>query len=122
MSQFATIRTRGDDQSGDQPMPDIDEGNLEKAMEMLASEVGGINEDDPRQAARLMRKLTDMTGMSLGPGMEEAMSRMERREDPDKIEEEMGDLLEGDEPFIAGGGRSVPKKKTPRVDETLYEL
>jgi putative FmdB family regulatory protein len=123
MSQFATLKTRGEDQSGDQPMPDIDEGRLEKAMEMLASEAEGINEDDPRQAARLMRKLTDMTGMSLGPGMEEAMSRMERGEDPDKIEEEMGDLLEGDEPFIAGGGgRKVPRKKAPRLDETLYEL
>ena len=36
-------------------------------MNMLAGEAENINEDDPRQAANLMRKLTDMTGMELGP-------------------------------------------------------
>ena len=82
-----------------------------------------INEDDPRQAAQLMRKLSEATGLQMGAGMEEALSRMERGEDPDKIEEEMGDLLEGEEPFImeakSKAGRS---KHKPKVDETLYDL
>jgi len=104
-------------------MPPIDESRLEKAMSMLASEAGSINEDDPRQAARLMRKLSDATGLNLGAGMEEALSRMERGEDPEKIEAEMGDLMEGEEPFTFGeksrGGRRRPK---PKVDDKLYDL
>ena len=37
-------------------------------MNLLAGEAENINEDDPKQAAQLMRKLTHMTGMELGPG------------------------------------------------------
>ena len=58
---------------------------MEKAMGLLASQADTMDENDPRQAADLVRKLTDMTGMELGPGMQEALSRMESGEDPDKI-------------------------------------
>ena len=44
--------------------------------------------------AKMMRKLSDATGMKFGESMEEAMRRMEAGEDPDKIEDEMGDLLD----------------------------
>lgn len=104
-------------------MPAMDEAKMEKAVAMLAGEADKINEDDPRQAAMLMRKLSDATGMNLGPGMEEALSRMERGEDPEKIEAEMGDLLEGEEPFIFGEKRKKGvSKPRPRIDETLYDL
>jgi hypothetical protein len=95
-------------------MPPIDEAKMEKAMAMLAGEAEKLNEDDPRQAAQLMRKLTDATGISLGSGMEEALHRLERGEDPDRIEEEMGDLLEGEEPFLIGGkGKGAAGNKNP---------
>jgi hypothetical protein len=71
-----------------------------------------------------MRKLTEATGMNLGPAMEEALRRMERGEDPEQIEAEMGDLLEGEEPFLFDGskGKKGAAKARPRVDETLYDL
>jgi len=94
-------------------------------MNMLAGEADKINEDDPRQAANLMRKLSDMTGMELGPSMDEALSRMEKGENPEQIEAEMGDLLEGEEPFLLpekkGKGKKV-KRPDPLRDETLYDL
>jgi len=105
-------------------MPPIDEAKMEKAMGMLAREAEQINEDDPRQAAMLMRKLSDVTGLTMGSAMEEALSRMERGEYPDKIEEEMGDLLEEEDPFLLQAKKRIKgsKKPQPRVDETLYEL
>jgi putative FmdB family regulatory protein len=122
MSIFSKI-SRGKEESVDEDMPPIDAAKMEKAMSMLASEADKINEDDPRQAAMLMRKLSDATGMNLGPGMEEALSRMERGEDPEKIEEEMGDLLEGEDPFIFGQkAKKGSKQKKPLVDEKLYDL
>ncbi|HON37168.1 MAG: FmdB family zinc ribbon protein [Desulfomonilia bacterium] len=123
VSLFAAITGRRDDGDADDGMPPIDESKMEKAMAMLASEADKINEDDPRQAARLMRKLSDATGLKMGPGIEEALSRMERGEDPDAIEQEMGDLLEGEEPFVfEQKSRSTGRKPKPLVDETLYDL
>jgi putative FmdB family regulatory protein len=122
MSIFARV-SRGKEEPAGDDMPPIDEAKMEKAMAMLAGEAEKMNEDDPRQAAQLMRKLTDATGISLGAGMEEALHRLERGEDPDRIEEEMGDLLEGEEPFLfEGKGKRGSRKPKPRVDETLYDL
>jgi putative FmdB family regulatory protein len=70
MSTFARIR--GAKEESDLDDLPIDESKMEKAMNLLAREADGINEDDPRQAAQLMRKLTDATGIDLGQGMEEA--------------------------------------------------
>jgi hypothetical protein len=105
------------------PIPDFDESKIEKAMNLLASEAEHMDEEDPRQAANLMRKLTDMTGLNLGPGMEEALNRMEAGEDPEAIEAEMGDLLEGEDPFSfqSTSGKNFAKRP-PVVDETLYDL
>jgi len=121
MSTFASLT--GAKEGGELDDLPIDEAKMEKAMSLLAREAEGINEDDPRQAANLMRKLSDAAGVGLGPSMEEALKRMEEGEDPEQIEAEMGDLLEQEEPFIVEGkkGRGV-KRRTPHRDETLYEL
>ena len=97
---------------------------MEKAMAMLTRESGQINEDDPRQAALLMRKLTDMAGINMGKGMEEALSRLEKGEDPDTIEAEMGDVFAGEEPFTVAAKTARGPRTTsqPRIDETLYDL
>ena len=121
MSVFSSLRHKGEEE--DMPMPDIDESKMEQAMSLLAKEAENMNEDDPKQAANLMRKLTDMTGLDLGPGMEEALARMEAGEDPEQIEAEMGDLLENEDPFTLKqkSGRSL-KDRPPKVDDQLYYL
>jgi putative FmdB family regulatory protein len=124
MSVFSTPKRRGEEEGDDMDFPDLDEGKMEQAMNMLASEAEGMDEEDPRQAAQLMRKLSDMTGLKLGPGFEEALSRMEAGEDPEQVEAELGDALEEENPF------EVKKKAAPilrrmlppRKDDTLYEL
>ncbi len=103
-------------------MPDIDEAKMEQAMQLMAKEGENLDEEDPRQAAQLMRRLYDTTGLKMGPGMEEAMTRLEAGEDPDKIEEELGDVLEDEDMFVASK-RKWPKKLFPPArDETLYDL
>jgi putative FmdB family regulatory protein len=123
MSAFAfTGRAKEADDEADVP---FDEGKMEKAMQMLANEADRINEDDPRQAANLMRKLTDMTGMELGDGMQEALQRMEQGEDPEAIEAEMGDLLETEDPFVPAekkGHFAKSAARAPLRDEKLYDL
>ena len=121
MSRFAT--PRGAAEEDDLGMPDMDESKMMKAMSAIAQEADGLDENDPRQAANLMRKLSDMTGLNLGDGMEEALRRMEAGEDPEQVEAEMGDLLDGEEPFaVQKKGAKAGKRRRPLVDSELYEL
>jgi putative FmdB family regulatory protein len=138
VSAFAISKGRKDEPAptgGPGGMPDMDDPRMEKAMEALMGEAEGMNEEDPRQAARLMRKIFDATGMPMKSGMEEAIRRMESGEDPDKIEQEMGDVFEedpfgGDSPLGPGGDLSStrPGRKSlrrvlpPTVDPALYEM
>ncbi len=125
VSLFAVSRGREEAEPGG--LPDIDEARMAKVMESLTGEAEGMDEEDPRQAAQLMRKLYDATGLNLGAGMEEAICRMESGEDPDQIEEELGDLLQNEDPFSAGTKQGTLKDLSrkvlpPSVDDTLYEM
>jgi putative FmdB family regulatory protein len=125
-SSFAISKGRPEPTPGEDGLPDVDDAGMERAMESLAREAEGISEDDPRAMARLMRRFYQTSGMPLGDGMEEAIQRMEAGEDPEQIEEELGDLLE-DEEALLGGKKSGLKRlrgrmRPPRVDDTLYEL
>jgi putative FmdB family regulatory protein len=117
--------------------PDLDDPRLERAMEALAAEAESIDESDPRAAARLMRRMFQATGMPVEGGMEEALRRMESGEDPEKIEEEMGDVFDkdpfgGDAPAAGGEPGEADKKgrlsrlrremRPPSVDTHLYEM
>ena len=111
-------------EGGDADDFSFDESKMEKAMQMLEREAGNINEEDPKQAAALMRKLSDAAGIKLGSGMDEAIRRLEKGEDPDNIESEMGDILEQEDPFSLSGKKSAGrlKRAAPLRDETLYDL
>ena len=65
VSMFAAVGRKGKEGEGDDGLGDlpIDESKMERAIGALASEAEGIKEDDPRAAARLMRKFSSMTGM-----------------------------------------------------------
>jgi len=122
VSRFSFTGSSKKDQESDSEFPDlpIDESKMERAMQALASEAENINEDDPRQAANLMRKLTDMTGLKLGDKMEDALSRMESGEDPEAIEQQMGDIDESD--LFKVDSPKSSRQKRPVRDETLYEM
>ena len=126
VSMFSISRGRSESDDDMDGLGDIDESKLEQAMMSMASEVDNLDEDDPKQAAAMMRKLFDSTGMKLGDSLEEAMSRMESGEDPDKIEQEMGEILEEENPFSAKPKKMLDdlrrKYLPPKVDERLYEM
>lgn len=125
-SSFAISKGRKEEPAAES-MPDIDESRLERAMESLAGEAEGMDEDDPRQAAHFMRRMFEAAGMPVGEGMEQALKRLESGEDPEKVEAEMGDVLEEDPFAAAKAAGSVASRLRrrfvpPSVDPTLYEM
>lgn len=118
-SPFAISKGRGEQAQDDDVLPaGMDEEKMMRALASMEGEFSGIDEDDPKQAARMMKRLFDATGLKMGDGMTEAMRRMEAGEDPDAIEAEMGDLLESEDPFALGasGGGKLPDLKALRRD------
>ena len=125
LSMFAISRGM----TGEAPSPfpsQMNETQMERALMSMASEAEGMDESDPRQAAQMMRKLSESMGLKLGDGFQEAMRRMEAGEDPDQIEAEMGDVLSESDLLAEGSALSLPPAPAhptrPQVDETLYEL
>ncbi len=127
MSRFA-ISSGAASSSDEPPGPemDFDDEKMEKAMMQMAGEFDNVDENDPRAMAQMMRKLMDTTGMNMGEGMEEAIRRMEAGEDPDKVEEELGDVLDGEDPFSAGESKmkKLARRMTeaPNVDPEVYDM
>ncbi len=116
----------------------LDEEKFERVMEELAAEADALDEEDPRQMGRMMRKVCEAVGMPIEGPMAEAIRRLESGEDPDKIEEDLGEALDQLEPPWEAGQaarKGKGKKQTggllrgwvrkmlpPEVDETLYDL
>jgi putative FmdB family regulatory protein len=132
-ARFATLkRTAGDaaadEGDEDNPFPGLDEERLERAMASMAGELEGVgDEEDPRQMARFFRRFGDATGMRLGPRMEEMLRRLEKGEDMEALEEEMGDVEEGaegelDEWFQLKETAKRLRSRRPKLDETLHFL
>ncbi len=124
VSPFAISKSRAEPASA-APEPSVDESRLEQAMQSLTSEAEGLDEDNPRQAAQLMRKLFGAAGLPVGSGMQEALRRMEAGEDPEKVEAELGDALDTD-PFSAEPKPNLRQLRRallpPEVDPNLYEM
>ena len=131
-ARFATLRrTGGGEAEGgdeDNPFPGLDESRLEQAMEAMGGELEQMGDDeDPRQMARFFRRFGDVAGMKLGPRMEEMLGRLERGEDPDALEEEMGGGEEPDEGemeewFQLKETAQRLRRRRPRLDDQLYFL
>ena len=120
------------EEAGGQEMPDLDP-RQEAEMMRLAGEMSGMDEEnpDPRQLGRLMRRMMDITGEKMPEPMLEMLARMEKGEDPEKLEAEYGDVLDDDSMGDFGMGKGEGEKGSvgtlrrrlpPRRDPTLYEM
>ncbi len=109
-------RRNGADLPGDGGGPDLDDSGLEREMMRLASEMEGMDENDPRQMAQLVRRMADLTGEPVTPAMEEMIRRLEAGEDPEAVEEALGDEIEAEMEETAG------KSGEPARDDGIYPL
>ena len=93
--------------------PDVDDPRVEREMMQLMSDAESMDENDPRQLGRLMRRMSEISGEPLDEEMEEAVRRLESGEDPERVEEDMGELgLGGGEGGLGG----------PSFDDDLYSF
>ena len=94
---------------GGPPMPDMDDPRVERAMMAMERDIEGLDENNPRHMAHMMKKMKDlMPPGSMPKELDVAIKRLEAGEDPEKIEADMGDVLDdftgGPEGGAGGGG------------------
>lgn len=110
---------------------DMDEAKMDAAMSAMEQEFGGVADSenpDPRALAAMMRRMGELTGQKMPAQMNEVIARLEKGEDPEKLESEYGDVFDalesGDDSDSGGpeGKLKLRKKKRITRDPTLYEM
>lgn len=76
-----------------------------------SADFAGLDTEDPRAMARAIRSMADEMGEDLGPQVDEALSRLEAGEDPEKVERELEEAG-----FGSDGHTGAPTR-----DPGLYE-
>jgi putative FmdB family regulatory protein len=113
LSRFAMTRGLAEpaaegDAGEEGPMPDMDDPRIARAMSEMERDMEHLDENNPKHMAHMMRKMKDILPAGTVPKeLDIAIKRLEAGEDPEKIEEDMGDVLGelmGGEGGAGGGG------------------
>lgn len=121
VSRFAMTRglsePTGSGAADEGPAPDMSDPRIARAMAEMERDMEHLDENNPKHMAHMMRKMKDLMPAGTMPKeMDIAIKRLEAGEDPEKIEEDMGDifgdLMGGEE---GGGGSGYAK------DSGLYD-
>lgn len=87
-------KAKDSDVGGDELGPDLDDPRIMRAMAELERDMEYMDENNPRHMAHMMKKIKDILPPGTMPKeMDVAIRRLEKGEDPEKIEEDMGDVL-----------------------------
>ncbi len=127
---FATPKRRAEGESEpDEPLLEgVDDNQLEGAFASLASEMEGLDESaDPHVLGRALRRFGELSGLELGPRLEQMLARLDRGEDPERVEEELdaelGESGEGEDDlseFFRLRRALRARSRRPRVDPEIY--
>ena len=123
LSRFAMTRGLAEPDAGgnageEGPMPDMNDPRIAHAMSEMERDMEHLDENNPKHMAHMMRKMKDILPAGNVPKeLDIAIKRLEAGEDPEKIEEDMGDVLGGlmGEEGGAGSGGGYAK------DSGLYD-
>ena len=117
------VKKEGESEAGMDP-------RMEQEMMRMADEFSKMDEKnpDPRVMGRMMRRMMEASGQKLPAEMGEMLQRLEKGENPDKLEEEYGDVMEKMEGMEGAVGEKkenwkmrLRRRMPPRRDPKLYD-
>ena len=137
VSRFAMLKGEAEPQTGGERgkdiegMPDFEDPRVQRAVRDMERDMAHFDENNPKHMAHMMRKMRDVLPADMMPKeMNDAIRRLEAGEDPDKIEEDMGELFDqfmdpdgeggGDDEGGLGGVGGVGMTYTR--DDGLYDM
>src|SRR5688572_6216840 len=99
MSRFAAL-SGSDKSAAETPSesggtPEFEDPRMLRAMSELERDMEHLDENNPRHMAHMIKKMKDLMPPGTVPAeLDTAIKRLEAGEDPEKIEEDMGPILE----------------------------
>jgi hypothetical protein len=96
-----------------------EEARMDATLDAMEREFSGLDENDPRAMARMMRRMAELSGERMDGPMEEAVRKLEEGADPDALEAQLGDAFgpEGgspDDPYGEGPASGDSKAPDPK--------
>ncbi|MFI5358166.1 MAG: FmdB family transcriptional regulator [Opitutales bacterium] len=110
-----------------------EDAKMEAAMNVMEQEFAHTDENDPRAMARMMRRMSELTGDKPDSEMEEVMRKLEEGADPESLEEQLGGGVDEEPGAMPGGEQGATKDakerrhrwralvQPPRRDPKLYD-
>ena len=94
-------------------------------MSAMEQEFSNVDENDPRAMARMMRRMSEVTGEKIDGEMEEVVRKLEEGTDPDELEEQMGgenpcSMGDPGDPYGEGMGATPPTEQDPKEPKHRY--
>ena len=104
---------------GGPPMPDLDDPKIMKVMGDLEKSMDSLDENNPKHVAYMMKKMKEIMPEGTMPKeMDVAIRRLEKGDDPEKVEADMGpefdQMFGGEEGGIPRVGRGEFRELTRR--------
>lgn len=112
VSQFAFTGRAQEPKADADPLAEAGDpagdARLEAAMNAMEKEFDAVDENDPKAMARMMRRMSELTGEKIDGEMEEVVRKLEEGADPESLEDTLGgsgaDDGEDGDPYGVGGG------------------
>jgi len=116
-----------------------EDARMDAALDSMEKEFDQMDENDPKAMARMMRRMSELSGEKLEGEAEEVIRKLEEGADPDDLEEQLGGgdgsdpakdpLAKLDPTAKPAGEKKEPrhrfkalKRVAPRRDPTLYDF
>lgn len=111
-------RAPADGESGPSGGVDAEDPKMEAAFDQLEREMESVDENDPKAMGRMMRRMSELTGEKLDGEMEEVVRKLEEGQDPETLEDQLGDDFPDDGAAADGG---LGRGRAPTRDPRLYD-
>lgn len=125
VSAFAVTKNGKQDEAAASKPPtaagdSAEDARMEAAMGAMEKEFSSVDENDPRAMARMMRRMSEVTGEKIDGEMEEVVRKLEEGADPESLDEQLGGEApgepdpDGDGMGMGGPGQEPKDPKEPR--------
>ena len=93
-----------------------EDARMEAAMGAMEKEFSSVDENDPKAMARMMRRMSELTGEKIDGEMDEVVRKLEEGADPDSLEEQLGGEAPSSmpDPYEDSMGGPPAEPKDPR--------